>query len=99
MLEFVISCDMEPYDRAGPVTRYLDLPQDETLASPTLDSLRRLGKELWAKTGLSGPMAARAKPGFESSPFRGWLAAADAQRSLAARVLAEVPGLGRGARP
>jgi hypothetical protein len=83
MLDLVIACGMEPYDREGPLRRAVDWPQMEPGPSPALDKIMHLGRELWTKTGLAAPVEVKAKPGFSDSPVASWLNASNEHRDLA----------------
>ncbi|MEI8093994.1 MAG: DUF6765 family protein [Spirochaetales bacterium] len=92
MLDLVIACSMEPYDRDGPVGRAVELPVEDESPLPALDHIRHLGRELWNRTGLAAPRELTAKPGFEDSAYASWLRAADEHRSLALGLVRENSG-------
>ena len=92
MLELVIECTMEPYDRDAPLRKAVELPERELTTLPLLEQIRHVGKQLWAKTGLAVPLEVHARPGFSQTPFASWLRSAEDHRKLAHSLLPDLGG-------
>lgn len=92
VIDYVLTLDLEPYDRNLWISQALELPEEMPSAWPLVDHWKKLGQGLLDKTGLKGPQKFRAKPGFESSAFAAWVRAAEAHRALAKTLIKDLTG-------
>lgn len=90
-IEFVLALDLEPYDRTKWTSEALE-PTDEVLTWPVLEKVRMAGEELMGRAGLALPVRARAKSGFEATPWAAWIRAAEDHRRLAKSLISAAVG-------
>lgn len=92
VIEFVLTLNLEPYDRTRWLAQALELPVETSSQWPLLDRWKKVGEELLDRTGLTGPQRFQAKPGFEDTPLAAWITAAEEHRRLAQALIRQGTG-------
>ena len=90
-IEFILTLNLEPYDKKLWTRRALE-PFEDPLPWPALERWKKVGEHLLDRTGLSRPLAVRAKPGFETTDLAAWMRAADEHRAAARELIKEATG-------